>query len=40
MDRPRPWDEDEIDRGSLFRSSTGKSYVTPINYNGNFIIIF
>lgn len=37
MDRPKPWEEDELDRGSVFRSSGGKSsYVAPpLNYNGN-----
>jgi len=35
MDRPKPWEEDEIDRGSHFRSSyIGRSYIAPINYNG------
>ncbi|XP_076317622.1 actin-binding LIM protein 2-like isoform X2 [Tachypleus tridentatus] len=33
MDRPRPWEEDEFDRGSSNRSSLGKSgYITP-TYN-------
>jgi actin-binding LIM protein len=35
MDRPKPWEEEEIDRGSYFRSTyTGRSNIAPINYNG------
>jgi actin-binding LIM protein len=34
MDRPKPWEEEEIDRGSYFRSTyTGRSNIAPINYN-------
>ncbi|RWS12503.1 actin-binding LIM protein 2-like protein, partial [Dinothrombium tinctorium] len=35
IDRPKPWEDDEFDRGSIFRSSGGKtSFVTPpLNYN-------
>ncbi|RWS24297.1 actin-binding LIM protein 2-like protein [Leptotrombidium deliense] len=33
--RPKPWEDDEFDRGSIFRSSGGKaSFITPpLNYN-------
>lgn len=35
MDRPKPWEDDEIDRGSHFRSTyIGRTYIAPINYNG------
>lgn len=37
IDRPKPWEEDEFDRGSLYRSSGGKlQYYAPppLNYNG------
>jgi hypothetical protein len=35
MDRPKPWEEEEIDRGPYFRSTyIGRSYIAPINYNG------
>ncbi|XP_015783551.1 actin-binding LIM protein 2 isoform X2 [Tetranychus urticae] len=36
IDRPKPWEEDEFDRGSLYRSSGGKlQYYAPppLNYN-------
>ncbi|XP_074595555.1 actin binding LIM protein Uncoordinated 115a isoform X3 [Brevipalpus obovatus] len=36
LDRPKPWEEDEFDRGSLYRSSGGKlQYYAPptLNYN-------
>uniref|UniRef100_T1ISM6 Actin-binding LIM protein 1 n=1 Tax=Strigamia maritima TaxID=126957 RepID=T1ISM6_STRMM len=33
MERPRPWEEDEFDRGSSYRSSTGRSVGTIPCYN-------
>ncbi|XP_054168729.1 actin-binding LIM protein 2-like [Oppia nitens] len=33
MDRPKPWEDEEIERGSHFRSSYMGRYVPPINYN-------
>ncbi|XP_035709209.1 actin-binding LIM protein 3 isoform X2 [Folsomia candida] len=33
MDHPRPWEEDEIDRGSSYRSSVGRSVGTIPAYN-------
>lgn len=36
-DRPKPWEEEEFDRSSIYRSSGGKlQYYTPppLNYNG------
>lgn len=34
LDHPRPWEEDEIDRGSSYRSSVGRSVGTIPAYNG------
>uniref|UniRef100_A0A131XCG5 Putative actin-binding lim zn-finger protein limatin involved in axon guidance n=1 Tax=Hyalomma excavatum TaxID=257692 RepID=A0A131XCG5_9ACAR len=33
IDRPRPWEEDEFDRGSSYRSSMGRSVGTTPTYN-------
>lgn len=39
-DRPKPWEEDDMEMASVFRSSGGKTaYTSTINYNGeNFTI--
>lgn len=37
LDRPKPWEEDELDgRGSAFRGCSGRYIAPPVNYNGNF----